>query len=229
MFQQFDTVLVGRRTFESMARAGRTSMPGMKTVVLSRTLRQADYPKLTVVGEQAEAAVSAIRASAGKDVWLFGGGLLFRSLLAAKLVDTVEVAIVPVLLGGGIPLLPPPSIRAGMTLAKHTVYKTGIVSSITSVKVVRTSTLLVDREKERQSDLLEVDALQSLHFTCFLRGLRQRGRSRANAAACTANAAPDTANATRDTANAPGNAADSGACSAGESDAAARDEAQSSG
>ena len=35
---------------------------------------------------------------------LFGGGALFRTLLDAGLVDTVEVAVIPVLLGGGIPI-----------------------------------------------------------------------------------------------------------------------------
>ena len=43
----------------------------------------------------------------GKDIWLFGGGALFRRLLNAGLVDTVEVGVMPVLLGGGVPLLPP--------------------------------------------------------------------------------------------------------------------------
>jgi dihydrofolate reductase len=44
-----------------------------------------------------------MRAEPGKDIWLFGGGLLFRSLLEARLVDTVEVGVMPVLLGGGVP------------------------------------------------------------------------------------------------------------------------------
>src|SRR5258706_13964993 len=44
VFEQFDTFLVGRRTFEMMARAGRGETPGMKTFVFSRTLRQRDYP-----------------------------------------------------------------------------------------------------------------------------------------------------------------------------------------
>jgi dihydrofolate reductase len=128
IYQQFDTILVGRRTFEGMVRSGNTEMPGMKTFVFSRTLRQEDYPDVTLVGEKVEEAVSTIRANAGKDIWLFGGGSLFRSLLGARLVDTVEVAIIPVLLGGGIPVLPPPSIPVKMTLAKHRVYETGIVS-----------------------------------------------------------------------------------------------------
>ena len=39
VFQEFDTILVGRRTFEPMAQAGRGVMPGMKTFVFSKTLR----------------------------------------------------------------------------------------------------------------------------------------------------------------------------------------------
>ena len=99
-FAQFDTVLIGRRTFEGME-AG--AMPGMKTLVLSRTLRQPDYPEVMILAENAEATLTALRAESGKDIWLFGGGILFRSLLDAGLVDTVEVALIPVPLGGGIP------------------------------------------------------------------------------------------------------------------------------
>ena len=44
LFKQFDTIVAGRGTFEPMAAAGRTSMPGMKTIVVSRTLRPEDHP-----------------------------------------------------------------------------------------------------------------------------------------------------------------------------------------
>jgi dihydrofolate reductase len=64
----------------------------------------------------------------GKDIWLFGGGSLFRSLAEAKLVDTVEVAMVPILLGGGIPLLSPPAHRIPLTLKTQKVHPSGIVS-----------------------------------------------------------------------------------------------------
>ncbi len=129
LFAQFDTALIGRRTFEAMARGKKKAagLPGMRTFVFSRTLRPRDYPKVTVVAENAEQTVSALRAESGKDIWLFGGGLLFRSLLGAGLVDTVELAVIPVLLGEGIPLLPAPARIAKLTLTGHKVYKTGIV------------------------------------------------------------------------------------------------------
>ena len=128
-FAQFDTFLVGRRTFEPMARVKRGQTPGVKTFVFSRTLRQEDHPGVTIIAEGVEETVAALRGETGKDIWLFGGGSLFRSLLDAGLVDTVEVAIMPVLLGEGIPLLLPPATQTKLKLTGHKVYsKTGIVS-----------------------------------------------------------------------------------------------------
>ena len=126
--QQFDTVLLGRRTFETMARAGKAGIPGMKTLVFSRTLQQSDYPQVTIVAENSGETLSSLRHQSGKDIWLFGGGSLFRTLLEAKLVDTIEIAVIPVLLGEGIPLLASPAKVTKLNLTHHKIYQTGIVS-----------------------------------------------------------------------------------------------------
>jgi dihydrofolate reductase len=129
LFDQFDTLLMGRRTFEAAASMGGAAMPGMTTFVFSQTLRQSDYPDVTIVSDDhPDETVASLRAKSGKDIWLFGGGALFRSLAASGLVDTVEVAVFPVLLGAGVPLLPPPANQIRLTLTGHKVYKTGIVS-----------------------------------------------------------------------------------------------------
>ena len=131
LFEQFDTFLLGRRTFEAMGgAAGGGGQAGVQTIVFSRTLRQRDHPNLTIVSDNLEQAVADLRSKPGKDIWLFGGGSLFRSLLEARLVDGVEVSVIPVLLGEGIPLLPPKpsSERFKLKLASSRTYKTGIVS-----------------------------------------------------------------------------------------------------
>jgi dihydrofolate reductase len=133
LFNQFDTFLIGRRTFEAMPGGGEAA-PGTKTLVFSRTLRQSDHPKVTIVADNAREVLDALRAEPGKDIWLFGGGGLFRSLLEEGLVDTVEVAVIPVLLGEGIPLLPSPARQTKLELTGHKVYKTGIVSLEYAVK-----------------------------------------------------------------------------------------------
>jgi len=129
LLKQFDTFLIGRKTFEAMARMGNAtkSTPGIQNIVFSRTIKAADYPDV-IVEADAERVVTALRVKPGKDIALFGGGELFRSLLAAGLVDRLEVSLVPVLLGGGIPLLPSPADRAKLRLRKQRVYeKTGTI------------------------------------------------------------------------------------------------------
>jgi dihydrofolate reductase len=121
LFAQFDTFLLGRRTFEAMGGQGQT--PGIKTVVVSRTLKAADHPGVTVIADRLAEAVTALKARPGKDIWLFGGGELFRSLASLGLVDRVEVALVPVLLGAGVPLAPPPFDRTRLKLDGHRLYK----------------------------------------------------------------------------------------------------------
>jgi dihydrofolate reductase len=128
-FAQFDTFLVGRRTYEVMLGVGRGTIPGKRLVVFSRTLRQEDHSDVTIVSEEPGRRVAELRAESAADIWLFGGGDLFASLLELGVVDSVEVAVVPVLLGGGIPLMPVRARRTELRLTGHRLYpKTGIMS-----------------------------------------------------------------------------------------------------
>ena len=130
MMARFDTFLIGRKTFDAMRRMGNSGppTPGIKNIVCSRTLRPEECPD-AMVSDNAERVVADLRRTPGKDIALFGGGELFRSLLTAGLVDEVSVSVIPVLLGGGVPLLPSPAERARLKLRAHRVYeKTGTVA-----------------------------------------------------------------------------------------------------
>jgi dihydrofolate reductase len=130
LMARFDTFLIGRKTFEAMRRMGDAAppTPGIQNIVFSRTLRPADCPTGTILSDDAERVVADLRKKPGKDIALFGGGELFRSLLAAGLVDEVHFSVIPVLLGSGIPMLPPPANRRRLKLKSHRVYeKTGTV------------------------------------------------------------------------------------------------------
>jgi len=126
-FARYDTVLVGRGTFELMARENRTEMPGMELIVFSRTLQKSDFPDVVIVSDKHKEAIDALRRKPGKEILLWGGKL-FHSLLQDGLVDVIDVGIIPVLLGGGIPLLPTPAARKKLQLIEHKVYKSGIVA-----------------------------------------------------------------------------------------------------
>jgi dihydrofolate reductase len=108
LYQEFDTAVMGRTTYEVMTvQGGHGAMPGIDVIVFSRTLPATTYPGVRVSNDDPRDVVAALKARSGRDIWLYGGGVLFRSLLDAGLVDSVEPAVVPVLLGSGIPLLPP--------------------------------------------------------------------------------------------------------------------------
>lgn len=130
MFAQYDTLLIGRRTWSAMIAAGNAGpIPGISSYVFSRTLRPEDCPGATLVGSDAAGVVARLKNAPGKDIALFGGGVLFRSLLDAGLVDTVEVSLIPVLLGDGIPLLPQPYGPVQLRLtAQRVLPTTGTIS-----------------------------------------------------------------------------------------------------
>jgi dihydrofolate reductase len=132
-FQAFlariDTILMGRMTFELVqAGGGLESLPQVPIYVFSRTLHPADAPGATVVHDAAPDFVRGLKNQPGRDLWLFGGGSLFASLLEGGVVDLVEVAIVPVMLGEGVPLSPVPR-RTKLALERTEAFPSGIVLS----------------------------------------------------------------------------------------------------
>ncbi|HEX6308676.1 MAG TPA: dihydrofolate reductase family protein [Longimicrobiales bacterium] len=127
LYAEFDTLLMGRRTYEQLEGGASGFGKEMRIVVVSRTLRPGEHRGVEVVSEGVGQRVAELKSGEGKDIWLFGGGELFRSLLAARQVDTIEPAIIPVVLGGGTPMYPAPGSRAQLRLSGHRVYGGGVV------------------------------------------------------------------------------------------------------
>lgn len=126
LYAQFDTLLMGRRTYEIVRAAGE-SFRGKQVVVASRTLRPESHPEIDVVSESLEERIRELRTQSGRDIWLYGGGELFSQVLTWGLVDTVEPALMPILLGSGIRFLPSPAVRRRLTLVGHRAYPSGMV------------------------------------------------------------------------------------------------------
>lgn len=126
LYAQFDIVLMGRRTYEIVHATGE-DFRGKQVIVASRSLRPADHPDVEIVREDLETRIRALRSQPGQDIWLYGGGTLFSQLLSWNLVDTVEPAVIPILLGGGVKLLSAGGTRQPLTLVKHHVYPSGML------------------------------------------------------------------------------------------------------
>jgi len=127
LHSQFDTLLMGRRTWE-VARTRGDVLKGMgkRIVVVSTTLNPAQHPGIIVVQSNLAEAARSLKAEPGKDLWLMGGGVLFRSLLDSGLVDALQVSVFPVLLGAGTPLMPEGQ-RANLKLTESKALPSGVL------------------------------------------------------------------------------------------------------
>ena len=128
-FNRFDTIFVGRKTYEmsSEMEGGPPGFPKFKEYVFSTTLDKVK-DGATLIKDDTKAEVENIKKEKGKDIWLFGGAGLTISLLNLGLVDELSLAVYPVLLGGGKPLFNNIKDRINLTLLDTKTYSTGVVS-----------------------------------------------------------------------------------------------------
>jgi dihydrofolate reductase len=131
IWAQFDTLLMGRKTYEAaLKRLGRSAFSGKAVFVFSKHLEQQGHPDVTIVSEPTRPWMRSLKSQEGKDIWLMGGGTVFRHLLDLGEVDSISVTTIPILLGDGTPLMPSPYDPTMLTLSSHRVYESGIISSI---------------------------------------------------------------------------------------------------
>ena len=153
LFKEFDTAVMGRKTHETLtAQGGNGTLNGLDVVVFSRSLAPKTSKGIRVTKDDASKVVAALKKEPGRDIWLFGGGALFRSLLDAGLVDTVEVALMPVLLGSGIPLLPPGAATKLELVDRKVLPASGIVMLSYRVRGRRTSGARIRYIKPRKKE-----------------------------------------------------------------------------
>jgi dihydrofolate reductase len=121
LYASFGALVMGRRSYDVFAATGGAVGGPLPTYVYSRSLPEGERGGVTIVRD-AVAHVQQLKRGDGKPIWLWGGGDLFRELAVAGLVDGVDVALIPVVLGGGLPLMAAPGPTLGLRLRSHRLY-----------------------------------------------------------------------------------------------------------
>lgn len=106
-FAGVDALVMGRGAYDAVMGLGVWPY-GQKpvTVLTSRPLADAP-PWVTPRNQGAENAVEVIDRQGYGRVWVVGGGVVLAALMATGRIDLLELWMVPVLIGAGIPLFPP--------------------------------------------------------------------------------------------------------------------------
>lgn len=127
LFKSIDTVLMGRKTYEVAVKMGGGGYPNVKNYVFSRTLPPGERKGVEIVCADPSKFVAELKKRRGKDIYLSGGGELARELLRSGAVDQIELGVVPVLVGGGLPCFPPGFQETDLELINCKQYKGGIL------------------------------------------------------------------------------------------------------
>ncbi len=123
LYAGFDGLVMGRRSYEVFQATGGAPGPALPTYVYSRTLPEGERNGVTFA-KDAVSHVRALKASgSGKPLWLWGGGELCRELAAAGLLDGIDVAIIPVVLGKGLPMMATPGPQLSLKLKSQRLYQ----------------------------------------------------------------------------------------------------------
>lgn len=124
--RRFDTVLMGRKTYEVGLREGITSpYQPLRQFVVSRLMPASPNSDVQLYRGDPPALVRQLKAEQGKDIWLCGGAKLAASVFAE--IDELILKINPVVIGAGIPIFEGVTGTRPATLVDHRVYANGFV------------------------------------------------------------------------------------------------------
>jgi dihydrofolate reductase len=126
----FDTVIMGRHTYEVGLALGITSpYPHLRQYVVSKSMTASPNSQVQLVSTDPADLVRKLKHEAGLDVWLCGGASLAGALYGE--VDELILKVNPIVLGTGIPLfrgvrgptnlelLDPKTFAGGVTIHRY--------------------------------------------------------------------------------------------------------------
>ncbi len=128
-----DTLVMGRRTYDTALAFAEWPYAAQRVVVLSRRLGTADVPeplrgRVAISNSPPETLAAELAAAGARHVYVDGGETI-RGFLAAGLIDALTVSVLPVLLGDGIPLFGGPARDRRLELVASRAFASGLVQS----------------------------------------------------------------------------------------------------
>jgi dihydrofolate reductase len=124
----YDVVLMGRKTYEFGLRLGVTNpYPWLEQYVFSRTMEKSPDPNVYLVSQDVLGFVRDLKENAGKDIYLCGGADLAVTLFAEGLIDEIVLKVNPVLFGSGIPLFSRVVEQTALELTGAKSYDNGVM------------------------------------------------------------------------------------------------------
>jgi dihydrofolate reductase len=126
----FDTVLMGRKTYEFGYKyglqAGQTPYVGMQNYVFSDNLHIENPDANLHICPLDIEIIKNLKQQEGKDIYLCGGGELANWLLAHQQIDVLKIKLNPLLVGKGVRLFGNAETTHTLILTDSQLYENGL-------------------------------------------------------------------------------------------------------
>ena len=127
LYASIDALLMGSHTYEFALKQGSWPTKDKPTWVFTgRDLPILD-PSITLTSQQPVEIVELLGSQGMKRAWLTGGGKLATSFRKHGLISQYTISVIPVVLGGGIPLFADAREQDSLELLDVKEYPNGIV------------------------------------------------------------------------------------------------------
>jgi len=126
-FDSIDALLFGSRTYVQVLGFGDWPYGHKPCHVFSKRPLDAPRPEIHITAEAPDAVVSELATRGSTRIWLVGGGQLAATCRRQGLITEYIFSVIPVILGGGIPLFADSAPLERLTLCESTPYPGGIV------------------------------------------------------------------------------------------------------
>ena len=116
---------MGRKTYEQVLGFGDWPMRRRKLMFTGQ--RASAREKTQNLFLECRGVHTPLKENTDKDIWLVGGSQLIKAFLEEDLVDDMIVFIVPIILGGGIPLFDRIGKEIKLKMTNTERYKSGLL------------------------------------------------------------------------------------------------------
>jgi dihydrofolate reductase len=120
-------LVMGRTTYERVLTFGPWPYAGKWTVVLTHRPLTSAPEGVEGYGAEPETLTAKLKETTKGTIWHMGGGRSAQPFLDRGLVDELELNLIPVTLGRGVPLFQKDAKALALSVVEHQVYSSGIV------------------------------------------------------------------------------------------------------
>jgi len=99
-----DTIVMGRKAYDDSYDISKEMFKSKKVYVVTHKELKNKKDNLEIISGDIVSKITKLKKEKGKNIWLFGGGVVIDPFIKANVIDEYIIGVIPIILGSGRPL-----------------------------------------------------------------------------------------------------------------------------